>query len=107
MGPDPERGALQEEMAKLVQEGRKPWSRDEMRALITQLDQTLLHRWTQFKRAGIAIGVGAALAAHYEPVELNRIGFKLYEKFRPDVPAGNEGWAAKARLEVEKILSAA
>ena len=49
--------APQEEMAKLVQEGRKPWSRDEMRALITQLDQTLLHRWTQFNRAGIAIGV--------------------------------------------------
>lgn len=28
-----------------------------MRTLIDQLDETLLHRWTQFNRAGIAIGV--------------------------------------------------
>jgi hypothetical protein len=27
-----------------VQEGRKPWTRDETRVLVTQLDQTLLHR---------------------------------------------------------------
>jgi hypothetical protein len=46
------------------------------------------------------------LADRYEPAELNRIGFRLYEKFRPDVPPGNEGWGAKAVLEVEKILSA-
>jgi hypothetical protein len=46
------------------------------------------------------------LADRYEPAELNRIGFRLYGKFRPDVPAGNEGWGAKAVLEVEKILSA-
>src|SRR5208282_6119102 len=63
MRTDSEGGALQKEMAKLVQEGRKPWSRDKMRALITRLDQTLLHRWTQFNRAGIAIGVGVARAA--------------------------------------------
>ncbi|MEA2731783.1 MAG: hypothetical protein QOF70_6258 [Acetobacteraceae bacterium] len=36
-------------------------SRDEMRTLITELDRTLLHRWTQFNRAGIAIGVVVAL----------------------------------------------
>jgi hypothetical protein len=47
------------------------------------------------------------LAGRYEPAELNRIGFRLYEKFRPDVPPGNEGWGAKAVLDVEKILSAA
>lgn len=47
------------------------------------------------------------LADRYDPVELNRIGFRLYEKFRPDVPPGNEGWAAKASLELDKILTAA
>jgi len=31
----------------------------------------------------------------------------LYEEFRPDVSPGNEGWAAKAVLEIEKILTAA
>ena len=45
-----------------------------------------------------------ALAARYEPQEVNRIGFRLYEAFRPDVPSGAEGWEAKAVLEIEKIL---
>jgi hypothetical protein len=48
----------------------------------------------------------AELAGRYEPAELNRIGFRLYETFRPDVPPGNEGWGAKAVLEVAKILAA-
>jgi hypothetical protein len=47
-----------------------------------------------------------AVAARYEPAELNRIGFRLYERFRPEVPAGNEGWGAKAVLEIQKILTA-
>jgi hypothetical protein len=51
------------------------------------------------------------LATKYDPIELNRIGFKLYERFRPDVPAGrpagNEGWGANAVLDVDKILGAA
>jgi hypothetical protein len=42
------------------------------------------------------------LAGRYEPAELNRIGFELYEKFRPEVPPGR----AKAALEVDKIRSA-
>jgi hypothetical protein len=54
--------AQQEATDKLIQEGRKPWSRDEMRILINQLDQTLLHRWTQFNRAAVAIGVAVTLA---------------------------------------------
>jgi hypothetical protein len=46
------------------------------------------------------------LAGRYEPAELNRIGFRLYERFRPEIPPGNPGWGAKAALEVDKILSA-
>ena len=46
------------------------------------------------------------LAGRYDPAELNRIGFRLYEKFRPDVPPGAEGWAKKAVLDTDKILSA-
>ena len=46
------------------------------------------------------------LASRYDPAELNRIGFRLYERFRPDVPQGNEGWGAKAVLDVAKILAA-
>jgi hypothetical protein len=55
--------AQHEATAQLIQEARKPWSRDEMRTLITELDRTLLHRWTQFNRAGIAIGVVVALVS--------------------------------------------
>jgi hypothetical protein len=46
------------------------------------------------------------LAARYDPVELNRIGFRLYEKFRPEIPPGHTGWGAKAELQVTKILAA-
>jgi hypothetical protein len=46
------------------------------------------------------------LADRYEPAELNRIGFRLYERFRPEIPHGSPGWGAKAALEIEKILSA-
>jgi hypothetical protein len=32
------------------------------------------------------------LAGRFEPVELNRIGFRLYERFRPEIPLGHPGW---------------
>jgi len=35
--------------------------------------------------------------------ELNRIGFRLYEGFQPDVPSGAAGWGVKAVLDVSKI----
>jgi hypothetical protein len=54
-------GAQHEATARLIQDARKPWSREEMRILITELDRTLLHRWSQFNRGGIAIGVAVAL----------------------------------------------
>jgi hypothetical protein len=47
------------------------------------------------------------LAKRHEPAELNRIGFRLYETFRPDVSPGNKGWGAKAVLDIEKIFAAA
>jgi hypothetical protein len=47
------------------------------------------------------------LAARHEPDELNRIGFRLYEQFRPEVPADVKGWGAKGELDLKKIQSAA
>ena len=47
-----------------------------------------------------------ALAARHDPEELNRIGFRLYEHFRPEVPADVRGWGAKGVLDLEKIRSA-
>jgi hypothetical protein len=48
-----------------------------------------------------------ALAGMHHPDELNRNGFRLYEKFRPEVPKGAEGWGAKGLLHVHRIREAA
>ena len=46
------------------------------------------------------------LAARYDPEELNRVGFRLYEHFRPEVPPDVRGWGAKGVLDLEKIPAA-
>jgi hypothetical protein len=46
------------------------------------------------------------LAARYEPIELNRIGFQLYEQFLPSGPYGREGKRGKTVLQIENILAA-
>jgi hypothetical protein len=43
------------------------------------------------------------LAASMPPDELNRVGFRLYERFRPEVPAGTKGWGAKGVLDLARI----
>ncbi len=48
-----------------------------------------------------------ALAASLPPDELDRVGFRLYERFRPEVPEGVEGWGAKAALDIRRIKRAA
>lgn len=47
-----------------------------------------------------------ALAERFEPEELNRIGFRLYEHFRPEVPPDVKGWGAKGPLDLERVRSA-
>jgi hypothetical protein len=47
-----------------------------------------------------------AVAASISPDELNRVGFRLYERFRPNVPEGTQGWGAKGELRPERIRSA-
>lgn len=51
-------------------------------------------------------GAMEALASRYEPEELNRVGFRLYEHFRPEVPSDVRGWGAKGSLHLERIRSA-
>jgi hypothetical protein len=43
------------------------------------------------------------LAATHEPDELQRRGFRLYERFRPEIPAGEAGWGAKGELVLVKV----
>ncbi len=47
------------------------------------------------------------LAASVPPEELNRRGFALYEAFRPDVPAGAQGWGAAGMLCLDRIATLA
>ncbi len=47
------------------------------------------------------------LAASLPPDELERVGFRLYERFRPEVPEGVEGWGVRAELRIERIGRAA
>ena len=47
-----------------------------------------------------------ALAASLPPEELNRVGFRLYERFRPEVPAGAAGWGKKGILDLKPIEGA-
>lgn len=58
-------------------------------------------------RLGEARAAMEVLAASLPPEELNRIGFRLYERFRPEVPEGTQGWGAKGELRVERIVEAA
>lgn len=46
------------------------------------------------------------LAASLPPEALNRVGFHLYERFRPEVPAGARGWGAKGVLDLKRIEDA-
>ena len=47
-----------------------------------------------------------ALARSLPPEELNRVAFRLYEQFRPEVPAGVKGWGAKGILDLSRIENA-
>jgi hypothetical protein len=45
----------------------------------------------------------AELADAYQLEELHRRGFRLYERFRPSVPAGERGWGAAAELDLANV----
>jgi hypothetical protein len=51
-------------------------------------------------------GAMEELAGRFEPDELNRVGFRLYEGFRPEVPPDVRGWGAKGQLDLRRIRDA-
>jgi hypothetical protein len=71
------------------------------------IDPESVQRYLRNKFGDNLEGASAAmkvLAESYEPDELNRVAFRLYEKFRPEIPKGKRGWGAKGELSTEKIL---
>ena len=59
------------------------------------------------ERLGEVRGAMEEVAALLPPDELDRVGFRLHERFRPEVPEGVESWGAEAELRVERIRGAA
>ena len=47
----------------------------------------------------------AQLAGAFEPDELAGKAYSLYERFRPEIPAGRRGWGAKGDLDLDFIRS--
>jgi hypothetical protein len=47
--------------------------------------------------------VMADLAMSFPPSRLHQIPFRLYEEFRPEVPARVEGWGAASTLDLARI----
>jgi hypothetical protein len=45
----------------------------------------------------------SALAARYTPAALASDAYALYEKFRPEIPAGTRGWGAKGELDLAAL----
>lgn len=46
-----------------------------------------------------------ALADSFKPAELAAAAFSLYERFRPEIPAGVRGWGVKGELDLKRIES--
>jgi hypothetical protein len=47
------------------------------------------------------------LAKAFPPEQLSTNAFRLYEEFRPAIPAGVRGWGAKGSLDIDRIRSLA
>jgi hypothetical protein len=43
------------------------------------------------------------VAGSYEPRELAERAFALYDRFRPEIPAGVKGWGASGDLDLAVI----
>jgi hypothetical protein len=69
-----------------------------------------VRKYLESKFGGALLDVKPAmqqLAAAFTPEDLGREGYRLYESFRPEVPAGVKGWGAKGDLDLEKIRALA
>jgi len=44
-----------------------------------------------------------ALARAYPPEQLGAHAYALYERFRPDIPEGKQGWGAAGQLDLDAI----
>ncbi len=61
------------------------------------------------KKFGVSLPAARAamesLAKSFPLPQLEMHAFSLYEKFRPQIPAGKKGWGARGELDLDLILS--
>jgi hypothetical protein len=72
------------------------------------IDPGSVERYLRVKFKDQLAEVSAAmkdLAGSYEPAVLEKRGYDLYEKFRPEIPEGKRGWGAAGELDLDKIQS--
>jgi len=85
---------------------------DGVRAVIKNqpIEAKSVERYLESK-FGESLGtVGSAmrdLAKAFRPEQLRTYAFRLYEEFRPAIPAGERGWGAKGDLDIDRIRSLA
>lgn len=53
------------------------------------------------------VGALRELAESYEPKQLERVAYELYEVFRPEIPKGRKGWGIKGTLDLGRIRAMA
>jgi hypothetical protein len=75
-----------------------------------QIDPQIVTKYLQQKFGDDLDEARAAmrkLAKSYTPQQLESNAYDLYEKFRPEIPAGKKGWGAKGDLDLDYIRSLA
>ena len=85
---------------------------DGVRAVIKNqpIEAKSVERYLESKFGESLASVQAAmrmLAKGFRPEQLRTNAFRLYEEFRPAIPAGVRGWGAKGNLDIDRIRSLA
>jgi hypothetical protein len=74
------------------------------------IDARSVERYLEIK-FGESLGTARAamrdLAKAFQPEQLSKNAFSLYERFRPTIPEGVAGWGAKGKLDLDRIRSLA
>jgi hypothetical protein len=70
------------------------------------IDTKSVEQYLEIKFGG-SLGTARAamrdLAKAFQPEQLSKEAFSLYEKFRPAIPGGVRSWGAKGNLDVDRI----
>ena len=65
----------------------------------------VLTLWAAVVAERLGFNPDEALVKSCEPDDLAERAFALYERPRPDIPAGKKGWGAKGTLDLQLIPS--